>query len=100
MSTVVLVVALAVFATATYLLRALGILMPALGRPLRRWGGPIAVAVLASLVVSSSLAVRQGLALDARAAGLAVALTLALLRAPLLLTLLMAVAVTAVIRHL
>jgi branched-subunit amino acid transport protein len=58
----------------------------------------LAPAVIAGLVVSSTISSPDGLVLDARAAGVAAAIIALLLRAPVLLTILIAMSVTGVVR--
>ena len=72
------------------------------GRPLppavQRVVALLAPALLAALVATTAFGSAQGLALDARAAGLAVAAVAIALRAPVLLVVVLAAAVAAVIR--
>lgn len=58
----------------------------------------LAPAVLAALVATGLLAIEQDLVLDARLAGLAVAVVALVLRAPLLLVVVAAAAATALVR--
>jgi branched-subunit amino acid transport protein len=58
----------------------------------------LAPAVLSALVVTQVFAGEDGLALDARAVGLAAALVALLLRAPLLVVVVVAAAATALVR--
>jgi hypothetical protein len=93
-----LLVALALFVLVTYLLRVVALLAPALVDRLDEWAEPLTAAVLASLVVSGTFAVNGTLAIDARLVGLGIAAAAAALRAPLLVTLVAAVAGAAVFR--
>lgn len=99
MSTTVLV--LAGLALGTYALKAAGPLMLG-GRPLPAWleGGARSVpaALLAAMVVVSTLSEGRELVLDARAAGVAAAGLALWLRAPMALAVLVAVVATAAIR--
>lgn len=58
----------------------------------------IPVAMLAALVVKDTFAVSQSLQVDARAAGIGVAVVAAWRRAPLILVIVLAAAVTALVR--
>jgi hypothetical protein len=93
-----LIVALTLFVLVTYLLRVVALLAPALVDRLDEWAEPLTAAVLASLVVSGTFAVNGTLVIDARLVGLGIAAAAAALRAPLLVTLVAAVAGTAVFR--
>jgi uncharacterized membrane protein len=95
-----LVVALALYIAVTYLLRVFGVFAPAVVSRLDKWAEPLTAAVLVSLVVSGTFASQQALLIDARLVGLGVAVVAAALRAPLLVTLLAAVASTAAVRAL
>ncbi|MDP9435449.1 MAG: AzlD domain-containing protein [Actinomycetota bacterium] len=64
----------------------------------RRTARLLPVALLAALVVVQAFGARDGLVLDARAAGLAVAGVLVLLRAPFLVVVLAAAATAALLR--
>lgn len=92
------IVALTLFVLVTYLLRVVALLAPALVDRLDEWAEPLTAAVLASLVVSGTFAVNGTLVIDARLVGLGIAAAAAALRAPLLVTLVAAVAGTAVFR--
>ncbi|MEU8893735.1 AzlD domain-containing protein [Streptomyces sp. NPDC048442] len=96
---------IAIFATAVgcYLVKLLGLLVPAntLERPLvRHLAALLPVALLAALTAQQTFATGQELVLDARAAGLAAAALALLLRAPFLVVVGAAVAVTAGVRAL
>ena len=93
-----LIVALTLFVLVTYLLRVVALLAPALVDRLDEWAEPLTAAVLASLVVSGTFAVNGALVIDARLVGLGIAAAAAALRAPLLVTLVAAVAGAAVFR--
>lgn len=93
-----LIVALTLFVLVTYLLRVVALLAPALVDRLDEWAEPLTAAVLASLVVSGTFAVNGTLVIDARLVGVGIAAAAAALRAPLLVTLVAAVAGTAVFR--
>jgi hypothetical protein len=54
--------------------------------------------VIAGLVVNSTMGSPEGLVLDARAAGVAAAIIALLLRAPVLVTILIAMTVTGLVR--
>lgn len=58
----------------------------------------LAPAVIAGLVVNSTMGSPEGLVLDARAAGVAAAIIALLLRAPVLVTILIAMTVTGLVR--
>ena len=80
-----------------YLLKLTGFIVPTtvLDRPVvRRISGLLPIAMLAALVVVQTFAVGTALAVDARLAGLAVAVVALLLRAPFLVVVL-AAAITA-----
>lgn len=86
-----------------YLLKLSGYVVPAsvLDRPLvRRISGLLPVAMLAALVVVQTFATGTALAIDARLAGLAVAVVALLLRAPFLVVVLAAAATAAILRAL
>lgn len=93
-----LLAALALFVIVTYGFRALGLAAPTVVGRIEHWAEPLIAAALASLVVSGTFAAQQTLSIDARAVGLMVAVVAAALRAPLLVTLLAAVAATTVVR--
>ncbi|MCP5027736.1 MAG: AzlD domain-containing protein, partial [Actinomycetia bacterium] len=63
-----------------------------------RYAGPLTAGILASLIVSNSLTAGTDLTIDARLVGVAVATIAALARLPLALTLILAVAATALTR--
>ncbi|MGW1763058.1 AzlD domain-containing protein [Streptomyces sp. NPDC002073] len=96
-------IAIALTAAGCYLVKLLGLLVPAgaLGRPLvRRLSALLPVALLAALTAQQTFSTGSALALDARAAGLAGAGIALLLRAPFLVVVGVAVAVTAGVRAL
>ena len=85
-----------------YVEKLLGMLVPA--STLRRWpalervAGRLPAALLAALVVTGAVVRGHALVVDARLAGLAVAAVLLLVRAPLIVVVLGAAAVTAGLR--
>ncbi|MER7959162.1 MULTISPECIES: AzlD domain-containing protein [unclassified Streptomyces] len=86
-----------------YLVKLLGLLVPAgtLERPLvQRLAALVPVALLAALTAQQTFGVGTGLALDARAAGVAAAAVALVLRAPFLVVVAAAVLVTAGVRAL
>ena len=86
---------------ATIAIKALGPVLlggRALPRPLVAVVPFLAPALLAALIVTQTMTVGQQLVLDARAAGLAVALVAVLLRAPLLVVVAAAASATALVR--
>ncbi len=91
-------VAIALLASATYALRAGGLLLPNNNPHIERFANPITAAILASLVITSSLTIGTAITLDARAVGLAVAGIAAIGRLPLTITLILAVVATAITR--
>ncbi|MGG8406359.1 AzlD domain-containing protein [Streptomyces sp. 12297] len=96
-------IAIALTAAGCYLVKLLGLLVPAgaLERPLvRRLSALLPVALLAALTAQQTFSTGSALALDARAAGLAGAGIALLLRAPFLVVVGVAVAVTAGVRAL
>ncbi|MER7758991.1 AzlD domain-containing protein [Streptomyces sp. NPDC097619] len=96
-------IAIAATAIGCYLLKLGGLLVPAgvLERPLvRRLAGLLPVALLAALTAQQTFGTGQALAVDARAAGLVAAGVALLLRAPFLVVVAAAVAVTAGVRAL
>ncbi|CAL9560490.1 hypothetical protein SUDANB120_04632 [Streptomyces sp. enrichment culture] len=95
--------AIALTAAGCYAVKLAGLLVPAgaLERPLvRRLAGLLPVALLAALTAQQTFGAGQQVVLDARAAGLAAAGIALLLRAPFLLVVGAAVAVTAGVRAL
>lgn len=96
--------AIAVTAAGCYAVKLLGLSVPAglLERPLvRRLAALVPIALLAALTALQTFGTDQlRLALDARAAGLAAAWAALLLRAPFLVVIAAAVAVTAAVRAL
>ncbi len=87
----------------TYLAKLSGYLIPAsvLDRPLvRRIAGLLPIAMLAALVAVQTFSDGQSLVLDARAAGLAVAIVALMLRAPFLVVVLVSAVTAAVLRGL
>lgn len=92
-----LIVALTVL---TFVMRTIGISGGGLLRSPRLVGllSYLAPAVIAGLVVSSTISSPAGLVIDARAAGVAAAIIALLLRAPVLVTILVAMAVTGTVR--
>ncbi|MBB1252582.1 AzlD domain-containing protein [Streptomyces sp. OF3] len=97
-------IAIALTAVGCYLVKLLGLAVPAgvLERPLlRRLAVLLPVALLAALTAVQTFGTDHGsLALDARSAGLAAAAVALLLRAPFLVVIAVAVAVTAALRAL
>ncbi|MGW0778620.1 AzlD domain-containing protein [Streptomyces sp. NPDC054802] len=96
-------IAIAATAVGCYLVKLAGLLVPAgtLERPLvRRLAALLPVALLAALTAQQTFSTGQALTLDARAAGLAAAAVALLLRAPFLVIVGAAVAVTAGVRAL
>lgn len=96
-------IAIGLTAVGCYLAKLLGLLVPAgvLERPLvQRLAALMPVALLAALTAQQTFADGQQLVLDARAAGLAAAALALVLRAPFLVVVGVAVAVTAVARAL
>ncbi|WP_433500524.1 AzlD domain-containing protein [Sphaerimonospora sp. CA-214678] len=96
-------IAVAVTALGCYAVKLLGLSVPAglLDRPLvRRIAALVPVAMLAALTAIQTFGSGQALVLDARAAGLAAAAAALLLRAPFLVVVAVAVAVTAAVRAL
>ncbi|MEW2248009.1 AzlD domain-containing protein [Streptomyces sp. NPDC006975] len=96
-------IAIAATALGCYALKLAGLLVPAgvLERPLvRRLAALLPVALLAALTAQQTFADGHALVLDARAAGLAAAGVALVLRAPFLLVVAAAVAVTAGVRAL
>ncbi|MET9950677.1 AzlD domain-containing protein [Streptomyces sp. NPDC006339] len=90
--------AIALTAAGCYLVKLLGLLVPAgtLERPLvRRLAALVPVALLAALTAQQTFSAQSALTLDARAAGLAAAALALLLRAPFLVVVGAAVLVTA-----
>ncbi|GAA1588980.1 AzlD domain-containing protein [Streptomyces globosus] len=95
--------AIALTAAGCYAVKLAGLLVPAgaLERPLvRRLAGLLPVALLAALTAQQTFGAGQQIVLDARAAGVAAAGIALLLRAPFLLVVGAAVAVTAGLRAL
>ncbi|MGW8065041.1 AzlD domain-containing protein [Streptomyces ziwulingensis] len=96
-------IAIGVTTVGCYAVKLLGLLVPAgaMERPLvRRLAALLPVALLAALTAQQTFADGQALVLDARAAGVAAAALALLLRAPFLLVVAAAVAVTAGVRAL
>ncbi|QHC25126.1 AzlD domain-containing protein [Streptomyces sp. GS7] len=96
-------IAIGVTAAGCYLVKLLGLSAPAgvLERPLvRRLAALLPVALLAALTAQQTFGDGQHLVLDARAAGVAAAAVALVLRAPFLLVVGVAVAVTAGVRAL
>ncbi|MFI6445127.1 AzlD domain-containing protein [Kitasatospora sp. NPDC050543] len=96
-------IAVAATALGCYLLKLLGLSIPAhlLERPtVRRYAALIPVALLAALTALQTFGDVGGLTLDARAAGMAAAGLAVWRRAPFLLVVAIAVTVTALTRHL
>ncbi|MFJ9739270.1 AzlD domain-containing protein [Streptomyces sp. NPDC101166] len=96
-------IAIGVTAVACYAVKLTGLLVPAgaLERPLvRRLAALLPVALLAALTAQQTFADGHALVLDARAAGLGAAAVALVLRAPFLLVVAVAVAVTAGVRAL
>ncbi|MFE3602036.1 AzlD domain-containing protein [Streptomyces sp. NPDC059096] len=96
-------IAIGATAVGCYLLKLLGLLVPAgvLERPLvQRLSALLPVALLAALTAQQTFSANGALVLDARGAGLAAAALALVLRAPFLVVVGAAVAVTAVVRAL
>ncbi|MBM9618979.1 AzlD domain-containing protein [Streptomyces zhihengii] len=96
-------IAIAATAVGCYLVKYAGLLVPAhaLERPLvQRLAALLPVALLAALTAQQTFSTGQTLVLDARAAGLAAAALALVLRAPFLVVVGAAVAVTAGVRAL
>ncbi|GGU57470.1 AzlD domain-containing protein [Streptomyces lavendofoliae] len=95
--------AIGLTAAGCYLLKLLGLLVPAgaLERPLvRRLSALLPVALLAALTAQQTFGAGSALVVDARGAGLAAAALALVLRAPFLVVVAAAVVVTAVVRAL
>ncbi len=90
--------AIALLAAVSYALRAGGLLLQDDNAVIDRYAGPLTAGILASLIVSNSLTAGTDLTIDARLVGVAVATIAALARLPLALTLILAVAATALTR--
>ncbi|MGW5424094.1 AzlD domain-containing protein [Streptomyces sp. NPDC003943] len=96
-------IAIALTAAGCYLVKLLGLLVPAdtLERPLvRKLAALVPVALLAALTAQQTFSAQGSLTLDARAAGLGAAAVALLLRAPFLVVVGAAVLVTAGVRAL
>ncbi|WP_411128673.1 AzlD domain-containing protein [Streptomyces sp. x-19] len=96
-------IAIGATAVGCYLVKFLGLSAPAglLERPLvRRLAALLPVALLAALTAQETFSEGRHLLLDAKAAGVAAAVVALLLRAPFLLIVVVAVAVTAGVRAL
>ncbi|OAR22492.1 branched-chain amino acid transporter AzlD [Streptomyces sp. ERV7] len=96
-------IAIAATAVSCYLVKLLGLLVPAgaLERPLvRRLAALLPVALLAALTAQQTFSSGSHLTLDARGAGLAAAAVALMLRAPFLVIVAAAVLVTAGVRAL
>ncbi|MFF3460565.1 AzlD domain-containing protein [Streptomyces sp. NPDC002730] len=94
-------IAIAATAVGCYLVKLVGLLVPAdaLERPLvQRLAALLPVALLAALTAQQTFSADNSLVLDARAAGLAAAALALVLRAPFLVVVGAAVAVTAGVR--
>ncbi|MEW2080812.1 AzlD domain-containing protein [Streptomyces sp. NPDC005283] len=94
-------IAIAATAVGCYLVKLVGLLVPAdaLERPLvQRLAALLPVALLAALTAQQTFSADNSLVLDARAAGLAAAALALVLRAPFLVVVGSAVAVTAGVR--
>ena len=96
-------IAIAATAVGCYLVKLVGLLVPAnaLERPLvQRLAALLPVALLAALTAQQTFSVDSSLVVDARAAGLGAAALALVLRAPFLVVVGIAVAVTAGVRAL
>ncbi|MFI6107051.1 AzlD domain-containing protein [Streptomyces sp. NPDC093595] len=96
-------IAIALTAAGCYLLKLAGLLVPAaaLERPLvQRLSALLPVALLAALTAQQTFSAGTALVVDARGAGLAAAALALVLRAPFLVVVAAAVAVTAAVRAL
>ncbi|GHG32830.1 AzlD domain-containing protein [Streptomyces zaomyceticus] len=96
-------IAIALTAAGCYLVKLVGLLVPAgaLERPLvQRLAALLPVALLAALTAQQTFGAGDAVVLDARAAGLAAAAVALVLRAPFLVVVGAAVAVTAGVRAL
>ncbi|MDX6362456.1 AzlD domain-containing protein [Streptomyces sp. NPDC058274] len=94
-------IAIAATAVGCYVVKLIGLLIPAgvLERPLvQRLAALLPVALLAALTAQQTFADGRALVLDAKAAGLAAAAVALILRAPFLLVVAAAVVVTAGVR--
>ncbi|MFT2018797.1 AzlD domain-containing protein [Streptomyces sp. 796.1] len=94
-------IAIALTAAGCYLVKLLGLSVPAgvLERPaVKRLAALLPVALLAALIAQQTFSTGHTLALDARTLGLAAAALALLLRAPFLVVVASAVAVTALVR--
>jgi branched-subunit amino acid transport protein AzlD len=94
-------IAIAATAVGCYVVKLVGLLIPAgvLERPLvQRLAALLPVALLAALTAQQTFADGRALVLDAKAAGLAAAAVALILRAPFLLVVAAAVVVTAGVR--
>lgn len=86
-----------------YLLKLAGVSVPPrfmASRRLQAFAGALPIGLLVALSATGTFSSASHLVLDARAAGLAVALTSIVLRAPFLVTVALAVVVTALLRAL
>ena len=90
--------AIALLALVTYGLRAAGLLVTGDNATIQRVANPLTAAILASLVVTTTIARGTDFAIDARVVGLVVAIVAALRGAPLVVTLALAVGSTALVR--
>lgn len=96
-------IAIAATVVGCYLVKLVGLLVPAhtLERPLvQKLAALLPVALLAALTAQQTFGTGQSLVLDARAAGVAAAAVALVLRAPFLVVVAAAVAVTAGVRAL
>ena len=91
-------VAIGLLAAASYALRAGGLLLREHNPHVERFADPLTSAILAGLVITSGLTTGTSITFDARAVGLAVAAIAAIRRLPLIVTLVLAVAATAITR--
>ena len=85
----------------TYLLKLAGFVVPTavLDRPMvRRVSGLLPISMLAALVVVQTFSVGSAIAIDARLAGLAVAIVALIFRAPFLVVVLLAAVTAGVLR--
>jgi branched-subunit amino acid transport protein len=94
-------VAVLVAAAGCYVLKVVGLSVPArlLDRPVvRRMADLLPVTMLAALVATGTFAIGERLAIDARLAGLGAAVAALLLRAPFLVVVAVGAATTALVR--
>ncbi len=91
-------VAIGLLAVISYGLRATGLLVSEDNPHINRLADPLTAAILASLILTTTVTSGTSIQLDARLVGLTVATIAALKKAPLSITLLLAVTATALAR--